>query len=85
MRAWIDRQHYVVLRAIYRDEKGVEMREMRADSTTVQDFDGAWVPTKSTMFNLREKTSTTIYVEALDPNVKLGDQHFSTLQLTLRH
>ena len=84
MRTWIDKQHYVALRAVYRDDKGIEMREMRADSTSVQDFDGAWVPTKSTMYNLREKTSTTIYVEALDPNVHLGDQHFSTLQLTLR-
>jgi len=84
MRTWIDKQHFVALRSIYRDAKKIDMREMRADSTSVQDFDGAWVPTKSTMYNLRERTSTTIYVEALDPNVQLGDQHFSTLQLTLR-
>jgi outer membrane lipoprotein-sorting protein len=84
MRTWVDKQHYVPLRTIYQDAKGIDMREMRADSTTVQDFDGAWVPTKSTMFNLREKTSTTIYIEAMDPNVHLSDQHFSTLQLTLR-
>jgi outer membrane lipoprotein-sorting protein len=84
MRTWIDKKHYVPLRSLYRDLKGVDMREMIADSTSVQDFDGAWVPTKSTMYNLREKTSTTIYVEALDPNVHLTDQHFSTFQLTLR-
>ena len=85
MRTWIDKQHYIPLRSIYRDLKGVDMREMIADSTTVQDFDGAWVPTKSTMYNLREKTSTTIYIEALDPNVHLTDRQFSTFQLTLRH
>jgi hypothetical protein len=84
MRTWIDKQHFVALRSIYRDDQATEMRELRADSTSIQDFDGAWVPTKSTMTNLREKTSTTIYVEALDPNVHLGDQHFTTLQLTLR-
>src|SRR5262245_4257170 len=84
VRTWIDKQHFIALRSIYRDDQGSEMREMIADSTSVQDFDGAWVPTKSTMLNLREKTSTTILVEALDPNVHLGDQHFSTLQLTLR-
>jgi hypothetical protein len=84
MRTWVDKQHFVALRSIYRDTNETEVREMRADSTSVQDFDGAWVPTKSTMYNLREKTSTTIYVEALDPNVHLGDQHFTTLQLTLR-
>jgi hypothetical protein len=84
VRTWIDKQHYVPLRSIYRDDQGLEMREMLADSTSVQDFDGAWVPTKSTMLNLREKTSTTILVEAMDPNVHLGDESFSPLQLTLR-
>jgi outer membrane lipoprotein-sorting protein len=84
VRTWIDKQHYIALRSIYRDDQGLEMREFLADSTSVQDFDGAWVPTRSTMLNLREKTSTTILIEALDPNVHLGDQHFSTLQLTLR-
>ncbi|HXZ86409.1 MAG TPA: outer membrane lipoprotein-sorting protein [Myxococcota bacterium] len=85
MRTWIDKKHYIPLRSIYRDLKGVDMREMIADSTTVQDFDGAWVPTKSTMYNLREKTSTTIYIEALDPNVHLTERNFSPFQLTLRH
>ena len=84
MRTWIDKQHFVALRSIYRDDKETEMREMRADTTTIQDFDGAWVPTKSTMYNLKEKTSTTIYIEALDPNVHLGDEIFTTFQLTLR-
>ena len=84
VRTWIDKQHYIALRSIYRDDQGLEMREFLADSTSVQDFDGAWVPTRSTMLNLREKTSTTILIEALDPNVHLGDQHFSQLQLTLR-
>jgi outer membrane lipoprotein-sorting protein len=84
VRTWIDKQHYVPLRSIYRDDQGLEMREMLADSTSVQDFDGAWVPTKSTMLNLREKTSTTILVEAMDPNVHLSDESFSPFQLTLR-
>ena len=84
MRTWLEKKHYVPLRTIYRDQNGVEMREMKADLATIQDFDGAWIATTSTMFNLREKTSTTIYVEALDPNVQLGEQLFSTFQLTLR-
>jgi hypothetical protein len=84
MRTWLDKKHYVPLRTIYRDANGVDMREMKADAGTIQDFDGAWIATTSTMFNLKEKTSTTIYVEALDPNVHLGEQLFSTFQLTLR-
>jgi Outer membrane lipoprotein-sorting protein len=84
MRTWLEKKHYVPLRNLYRDANGVEMREMKAEPATIQDFDGAWIATTSTMFNLREKTSTTIYVEALDPNVHLGEQLFSTFQLTLR-
>ncbi len=85
MRTWIEKEHYVPLRTIYRDETGVEMREMRAEASSIQDFDGAFVPTRSQMLNLKEKTSTTIYVEGLDPNVSLADRHFSTFQLTRRH
>ncbi len=84
MRTWIDREHYVPLRTLYRDENGVEMREMIAEAASIQNFDGAWIATRSTMYNLKEKTSTSIYVEALDPDVALSDQAFSTLQLTLR-
>jgi hypothetical protein len=84
MRTWIEKDHYVPLRTIYRDATGVEMREMRAEANSIQDFDGAFVPTRSQMLNLKEKTSTTIYVEGLDPNVSLADRHFSTFQLTRR-
>ena len=85
MRTWLDKQHYVPLRTIYRDANGVgHARDEGRRRTTIQDFDGAWIATTSTMFNLKEKTSTTIYVEALDPNVHLGEQLFSTFQLTLR-
>lgn len=85
MRTWIEKEHYVPLRTIYRDSTGVEMREMRAEADSIQDFDGAFVPTRSQMTNLKEKTSTKIYVEALDPNVSLADRHFSTFQLSRRH
>jgi hypothetical protein len=85
MRTWIDREHYVPLRTIYRDANGVEMREMVAEAASIENFDGAWVATRSTMYNLKEKTSTSLYVEALDPDVSLADQAFSTFQLSLRH
>jgi len=85
MRTWIDREHYVPLRTIYRDANGVELREMVAEVASIENFEGAWVATRSTMYNLKERTSTTVYVEALDPDVTLADQAFSTFQLSLRH
>ena len=84
MRTWIEKKHYIPLHSIYRDENGVEMREMKAPAASIKDFNGTWVAAESTMFNLKEKTSTTVLVDRLDANVALADQHFSTLQLTLR-
>jgi hypothetical protein len=85
MRTWIEREHYVPVRTIYRDANGVELREMVAEVDTIQNFEGAWIATRSTMYNLKEKTSTSVWVEALDPDVALADQAFSTFQLSLRH
>jgi len=84
MRAWIEQEHFIPLRGLYRDENGVEIREMRAPAAGIREFNGTWVASESTMFNLKEKTSTRIVVDKLDANVALADRHFSTLQLTLR-
>ncbi len=85
MRTWIDQEHYIPLRTIYRDPNGVPMREMVAESGSIENFEGAWIATRSVMYNLKERTSTSVYVEALDPDVTLADQAFSTFQLTRRH
>ena len=85
MRTWIEKEHYIPLRSLYRDENGVDIREMNAPAAGIRDFNGTWVASESTMSNLKEKTSTRIVVDKLDANVALADRHFSTLQLTLRH
>jgi len=84
MRTWIEKEHYIPLQSLYRNESGVELREMRAPAAGIREFNGTWVASESTMFNLKEKTSTRIVVDKLDANVALADRHFSTLQLTLR-
>ena len=84
MRTWIEKQHYIPLRSLYKDANGVELREMKAPASSIRDFNGTWVAAESTMMNLKERTSTTVLVDRLDANVSLADQHFSTFQLTLR-
>ena len=85
VRTWIEKEHFVPLHSIYRDANGVDTREMRAQASSLHDFNGTWIAKESTMSNLKEKTSTTIIVDRLDPNVDLAERHFSHLQLTLRH
>jgi hypothetical protein len=84
MRTWIEKEHYIPLRSLYRDGNGVELREMKAPASSIRDFGGTWIAAESTMSNLKERTSTTVIVDRLDANVALADQHFSTFQLTLR-
>jgi hypothetical protein len=83
-RTWLEQQHYVPLRTIYRDANGVDQREQRAPAASLHDFNGTWIARESTVSNLKEKTSTTVLVDKLDANVDLYDRHFSHLQLTLR-
>ena len=85
MRTWIEKEHYIPLHSIYRDDNGVEIREMRAPLAGIREFNGTWVAAESTMVNLKEKTSTRIVIDRLDANVALADHHFSSLQLSLRH
>ncbi len=82
--AYVEKEHYVALRAVYIDENGVSIREARATHSSIREFDGVWVPTESTMLNLKEKTSTKMFVEELDANPEIGEQLFSTFRLALR-
>ena len=81
---YLDKQHYVPLRQRFWDRAEVEIREMRANKSSMREFDGVWVATDTQMHNLRENTKSQLKIERLEPNTRLGDQLFSTFRLTLR-
>ena len=82
--AWIEKEHYVPLRAVYEDEKGTLVRESIADYDSIREFNGVWIPTRSVLTNMKEKTSTTILVDDLDANPEIGQHLFSTFRLGLQ-
>ncbi len=82
--AWIEKEHYVPLRALYEDENGTPVREAIADYDSIREFNGVWIPTRSVLTNLREKTTTTILVDDLDANPEIGEHLFSTFRLGLQ-
>ncbi len=82
--AYIEKDHYVPLRARYWDHADVEITEMKANTDSIREFNGIWVATDSTMYNLKRRTATTMLVEKLDPNVEIADNLFSTFRLGLR-
>lgn len=82
--SYLEKEHYVPVRARYWDTSEVEIKEMKAKPSSLKEFHGVWIYTDSTMHNLKEGTSSTLLVEDLDPNIEIAEQLFSTFRLALR-
>jgi hypothetical protein len=82
--AYLDQENYVLLRALYRDDAGTLVRELRAEVESVDEFDGTWLATEVTMHNLRERTSSTLIVHDLLADVDLDERLFSMIRLEQR-
>jgi hypothetical protein len=80
---WFEKEHYIPLHAVYRDEAGMPVKESRTHRASIKEFDGSWVATEVTMQNLKEGTSSVLLVEKLEPNVEMADRLFSLFRLKL--
>jgi hypothetical protein len=76
-----EKARYVPLRVRYWSEEGVLFKELVAEHASIQRFDHAWIPTRSTMRNLLQESFSTLNVEKLDPNPELAEGTFSLRQL----
>jgi outer membrane lipoprotein-sorting protein len=83
-RAYLEKEHYIPLRARYWDDSDVEVKEAESVASSIKEFNGTWVATNVTMKNLQQGTSSTIEVEKLDPNVEISENLFSLFRLGLR-
>ncbi len=81
---WLEKDHYVPIKARYWDSVGVMSKELTARADKIKEFGGAWVATESKMTNLLEETHTLMYVEKLDPRAELSDYDFSLSQLEFK-
>lgn len=85
-RAYIDKQHYVLLRQEFWDHAGVRRRELRANVETIEEFPGGlWTATQSTMHDLKARTTSTLTLEGVQVNPELSDRLFSTHSLLSHH
>jgi hypothetical protein len=82
--AYFEKEHYVPLRARYWDHADIEVKEMKAESESIREFNGVWLATNSTMHNLKRNTESVLLVEKLDPNIEIAENLFSTFRLQLR-
>jgi hypothetical protein len=81
---WLEKAHYVPVKARYWDSVGVMAKELTAPHDKIKEFDGAWVSTVSTMKNLLEETETVMYIDRLNPKAELSDYDFSLSQLEFK-
>ncbi|MFQ5416405.1 MAG: outer membrane lipoprotein-sorting protein [Myxococcota bacterium] len=75
--SYLEQEHYVPLRVRYWDAYGVEMKELTAPHAHLREFDGTWIATKSTMHDLLQRTSSTLYVIDMDTQPTFGTQRFT--------
>jgi len=78
---YIDQERYVPLRTLYHDADGVLLRELLSNVESIEEFDGVWIATASTMRDVRDDTSSTMVVHLLRPNPELDEALFNNFRL----
>jgi hypothetical protein len=78
---YVEREHFVPLRTRYWDDRGIEVKELRADPESVREYDGIWIPTRLEMRNLQLDTFTSLSVDDLEPNPELPRSTFDLRRL----
>lgn len=81
--SYIDKEHYALIRAIFYDNAGIALRELRANTETLEEFEGGiWMATQATMHHLKQGTSSILSIERLVENPALADRLFSQRTLS---
>ena len=82
--SYIEKEHFVAIRTRYWDEVGVPVKEAVVDRLKIEEFEGAWIPTETTVTDLLEDSSSTLHVDVLEPNPELTDEAFALSRLEYR-
>ncbi len=83
--SYLEKEHYIPLRTRYWDGHDVEVKEMTAPWSKIRAFGDAWVATESTMRDLRQQTSSSLYVDEMDTAPKFHEKIFRVSQLSKGH
>jgi hypothetical protein len=78
---YVEKDHYVPLRTRYWDMAGVEIKELRADPKSIQQFEHAWIPLRAKMRHVVQETWTSIDTEKLEANPALDENVFEVRRL----
>lgn len=81
MRSWIDPDRSVVLRTLYWDRDGVQVKELRAPSAEVRFYDPVWIPMHAEMRNLLSESWSRFTIDSFEPNPALDAGAFDLRRL----
>lgn len=73
----VEKERYVPLKIRYWNEAGVFFKELLAEYDSIQRFDTAWIPMRSTMRNVLQESWSKLHVEKLLPNPVFANSVFS--------
>lgn len=79
---YLEMEHYVPLRVRYWDEFDIEVRELTAPPESIRAFGDSWLATESTMTDLLQRTSSSLFVESVETDPVFHEQLFSLARMT---
>jgi hypothetical protein len=81
LRVYVEKEHYVAIRARYWNLDGVEVKESKTPAAEIEEVDGVWLTRRATMRNLVDDSSTTLTVVEMEPNASIRDSLFTVRYL----
>ena len=78
---YVEKRTFVPLRTRYWDAAGVEVKELRVQPDSIQEFGGVYVPMRLTMRHLLHDTYTNLVVSELNPNPEFTTSTFAVRSL----
>ncbi|NRA03659.1 MAG: outer membrane lipoprotein-sorting protein [Myxococcales bacterium] len=78
---YLEKDHYIALKARHWDHARVEVKELNSEYDSIKRFGDHWVATRGVAQNLQEGTSSSMLIEGLDPDVEIADAMFRTFRL----
>jgi hypothetical protein len=81
LQSWVDPSNFVVLRTLYWDRDGIQVKELLAPAAEVREFEGVFVPMHSEMKNLVNESWSKLYVKEFIVNPKIADGEFDPRRL----
>ena len=78
---YLEKDHYISLRARHWDHARVEVKELNSEYDSIKRFGDHWVATRGVAQNLQEGTSSSMLIDGLDPDAEIADSMFRTFKL----